>query len=327
MNSIITLLIIAVALVYAGDDLSLGGFFHAQQGVASWQTVEVSNILSGQNLTNSVDDVTLVVNENSNAVFISYPYGSRSQVGNIVAGASGWGQFRVVALSSGRYTVVVTARYRKDGAADYSYQSKIFFLWVGDSEKRSEPTVVYDNSEEHEFEARQPGNEDADITPTSFYAEDSITTWNSFDIHAGNNNLNNVTFTIVPDDLSVLIGYPPGGNYVVQIMKNTTYDTDISISGNPGVYNFNCSITYRKGANINFRTFWIIRQCFIDGDTTSTSTVRLASAKALNTNNEGGLIRSDVALAVAVGGIALVAAVAVVSAMVIIRKKQDSTSV
>jgi len=156
-----------------------------------------------------------------------------------------------------------------------------------------------------------------------------VSTWNDFKIIAGDNNLNNITFNVVPNDVSVVVGYQ-SGNYQAFLQKNTTYDTDISITGSPGNYNLNVSVRYRKAQNPTFRNYWVVYPLYIDGS--GTASLRLGAEKALGSNVEGvqnnvNYVRVDVALSVGIAGVALVAAVAVVAAMVVLRKKNESISV
>jgi len=334
MNSVITLLLIVAAVAIA-DDVTLSGTFKATESLIAPQTLAIVNERSGDNLTNAVTDLSFVIRENTNRVQIIYPGGSaRIQVGAVVAGATGWGQFSVLAANSGRYVLAVTARYRKGGNIDWNYQTALFSLTVyGDvvardmEESYEEHQRQARDSEVHDFAVRSGSNNDLDVSPSSFYAEDSITTWNNFFVSAGDKNLNNVTWIVIPDDLSVLIGYAPAGNYDATILKNTTISTSISVAGNPGVYYFNVTVRYRRAANINFITWYGIYPCFIDGGG-STSTIRGATIPKTSLLGENSnLVRADVALGIAVGGIALVAAVAVISTIVILKKKQGTTSV
>jgi len=332
MKSIIVLLVL-VAAVIANDVVQISGQFSAPVGIATWQSVQISNLLDGNNFTNMVQSVSFVVRDNSNVVYVSYPYGSNSYVGNIVAGASGFGSFQVVSNSAGNHILAITAKFIVEGESSYSYSTKFFDLHVGSpsvaSHKRA--TVSEDLGSQasdevvHSFADRNAG--DYSTSPSFFVATDSVTTWNGFAITTNDNNLHNVTWTFVPDDLSVLVGYPGSGNGPVDMPKNTTYSTSVSFTGNPGTYNINITLHYLKGANMNWKSNWAITPLFVSGDST-TSTFRIASPKGAAPVAEGNTyVRADVVIGVAVGAVALVAVIAVVAAIIVMKKSTPTSSV
>jgi len=328
----IALLVTLVAIVFA-QDVSVSGDFNAESAVLSYQTVKVSNLLSGANLTNALYEVSFTVSGDP-LVLISGLLDGSISVGTILAGASGTAQFGVIALASGRFTLTINVSYRKAGSDDYYHYSQDFVLAVDDDGwllkkdgiKVVAVAVPEKTAKRSAIESRQAGNNDANIIPQNYAAADGVKTWNNFFIQAGNADLLNTTFSVIVDDTSVSVFYPDDiGNNAGSISHNTTFETSIAFAGNTGVYNVNSSIRYRRTLMGSWKIFYNIYPLVISGDSSS---FRAANyQKSLPTSNNPIFGQSNVVLGVAVGGVALVAAVAVVAAVVIIKKKQETVAV
>jgi len=323
-------LVALATLVYADNDVVIDGSFSATSLSVSWQSVSFENARVGDNLTNMISDLSFVVVVPA-GVTVSCG-GVSCSVGSIVSGATGWGRFSVVALFDGVYDMTVIATYQVVGSSDWVYAVKSFALYVGESKRAA--AVVVSKLSNDDFQGAgiqtRSTNDDMSITPSYFTAPDDTNTWEYFNINANPvNNLYNLTWTVTPDDTSVIIEYPPTGNFVASIPRNTSWTVDFAAFADTGNYNLNISIRYIKGVSGTvYRTWWTVIPLYVAAGATSSS-FRMGSAKATSivAGNGQNMIRVDVAVGIAVGGIALVAAIAVVSAMVILRKKQPTTSV
>lgn len=332
MFKTIALLVILVAIVYS-DDLSLSGDFNAESASLSWQTVKVNNELAGEEWSNALYDVSFSVSGDPLLLFSGLVSG-RAQVGNILAGSSGTGKFGVICLASGRFDVTINVYYKKAGSDEVLNYSEEFVLAVDDDNWLMKkdgikflPNGVSAEATRSEakrsLEPRQPGNNDAELTPTSYVSSNGAKTWNNFWIKAGNADLLNTTFNVYTiDDTSVAIFYPDDiGNNPGSIGHNVTYYTSIAFQGNTGIYYCNSSIRYRRTMMGSWKIFYMIYPLVITGDLSS---FRAGFQKTLLT---GSTNVSNLAIGLSVGGVALIAAVAVVAAVVVIRKKQEPVSV
>lgn len=334
MLKYLAFLAILVAVVIA-DDVEVSGDFQAETASLTWQTVRITNLLEGTGLVNALHDVKFTVSSESLSLVLSPLAVSPVSVGEIISGASGYGRFSVIGASSGRFTVTIDVSYRTSSVEGVVNLSKDFVmvidddLWLlkRDSGMKMIAPQVENKGIRSDVQNRQPGNNDANITPTIYSGVDSLQTWNSFYIHAGGPDLLNTTFSvIVTDSGGVGVTYPSDiGNVAGSIPRNTTFYTSIGFTGGPGIYTLNCSIRYRRQIQQSWKIFWMAYPLVIEGDSSSMRAAVIPKVQAHPENYY--VLQSGAVVGVAVGGMALVAAVAVIAAVVIIKKKQDTISV
>jgi len=326
---------VAADLCSLGNDLDIQASFSSSDSLVSLQHVAVVNKLTGSGFTNVLNNVSFTAV--GLGVITSYGGYLNARVGSILAGATGWGQFNALSFQ-GTHSVYINVVYRLGSNHQWKTACKRFDYSVGNF-RRSEDQLDLSSlapSEEatRSLEAR---TDYVQVTPTSFTAEDSTTTWNSFVITTYSSALTNITWGVIPGDSSITIGYPGNGNYVASIAANSVYTTSFSILGGAETTTLNCTVRYRRsGTGSTWQYYSVSRLLLISGGGSSSSVKRIATevkdvtvreaAQVEASANGVQYIRADYALGVAVAGIALVAAVAVVGAMVLIRRRSTETS-
>lgn len=339
MNSVALFVMAFVAFAYSediadrdvctlGNNVDIFGDFSAEYAL-QWQDVSIKNkkAVGADDWTNALYDVSFRVK--SNGVLASYGGNGRALVGDILASVTGWGRFRALSLPGGSATIEIKARYRLTPTGEFEYACKSF-TYNTLNLKRSEPEFHAEDLVARSLDAR---NNEVSILPSDgFDATDSQTTWNSVYFDNGSVNITSITWTVVPNDLGVTIGYPGAGNTIAGIKANTRHTTSISITGGEGDYTVNITLKYKKastGATWQYST--ASRPLTIQGTLGTSSLKRVADVENFKqrslaqseaqAGNGVQLVRADYALGVAVAGIALVAVVAVVAAMAVIRSQ------
>lgn len=335
------LLFALLASSFANDISVSTSFGHAaERNANNQQWINVHNLASASStdpLSNAVSNIQFKVAGVSleGGLFVaSYPSGARSgAVGTVLSGASGSGSFAVVAQQAGQYEVAVEVSYTLNGANKIAVFGP-FALTVSSGSKKD---VVVDVEEQQivsleqaradglevRLDARQPGNTDISIVPSAYAAEADSSTWNNFNIKVGSNSITTVAWNLYNGE-GVAIGYYNNVNTVSSITHNTTYETYVAFTSSAGIYVINNTVSYKIGTTN--KMFWIATNLAVGSPGTSVG----RSALALKNNDAqaaGQFVRVEYALGAAIAGVALVAAIAVVASMLIIRKKNTSITV
>jgi len=180
---------------------------------------------------------------------------------------------------------------------------------------------VPSNVESRSVNSRAVSRDDAYVRLSSatFTGTDAGTNWNTLPIQTNLTKIWNVYWACSDMSNNVQIGYPAGVMPRTSINAGTTYNAGISFLGNVGVYNINCTVTYRLGSvtqNPVYSTSYNEYYLNIESAKRS-SNVEVATVNTPANFNQYYFI------GLAGAGVA-VAAVAIVAAVVIVRRKQST---
>jgi len=299
----------------------------------------------------------LVLSSDSAVDKLGVFYGYNSPIGNVgaVNGMSnGTGSFYVYG-DAGVYSLQVLVTYKQNGRQQLSTQGP-FSLTVADGpagpagpkgprevsrEELGDAETVFE-SEDFSILKRDGSNTDMSTYMNSamnFYGVPGQTTYNSYYIQVGSTTLKNAVcrYSMVTQQTSVQLGYSNNGTQDgAQLTAGATYEYDFSVYGpQGGPWTMQIAFTYRKGF-ANTAGSWSVQKDVVIqpvGGTNVRSATDLKSFSQIAAESQEAQakgvesVRFGYALATAGAGVAVVAAVAIVAALVTIRKNRQTTTV
>jgi len=337
MNTFRVLLVAAFVAIATCADMSFGpNSFGAVDGTSQWQTLQITNT-AGVQLT----AVSFTVS--ASGVAIGYPSGStNSPVGTINNGATGYGQFNVLA-STGNYNLNFVISYKKSGVTR-SVTTSILLVVTESGPVTGKREIEVDlEALDAAVDAETLAlAERSDLSGRDFYvaintngvgAVDGEATWNYISISTGTVSVNSVTYSIVDTAGVVQISYPYSGNSLGSISNNSTRSANFQSLSSCGYYNLNVTISYKLQGTSTTRRTWKIVLLGVTGpnceggDSLGKRAEMIRSADASATGYQSTRIPVEYAVAIGLAGVALVAVFSVVGTMFFMRRRSQETVV
>jgi len=286
-------------------------------------------------------------------VFYGYnqPIGS---VGAVNGMSNGTGSFYVYG-DAGVYSLQVLVTYKQNGQQKLSTQGP-FSLTVSNGpvgpagpkgprevsrEELGDAEVVLE-SEDFSILKRDGSSTDLSTymnSASNFYGVPAQMTYNSYYIKVGSSTLKQsaVTYSMVTQQTSVALSPSNNGTQDgAQLSANAIYEFDFSVYGpQGGPWTMQIAFTYRKGF-ANTAGSWSVQKDVVIqpvGGTNVRSATDLKSFSQIAAESQEAQakgvesVRFGYALATAGAGVAVVAAVAIVAALVTVRKNRQTTTV
>jgi len=286
-------------------------------------------------------------------VFYGYnqPIGS---IGAVNGKSNGTGSFFVYG-DAGVYTLQVLVTYNQNGRQQLSTQGPFSLTVSGGPAGPAGPQgprevseheireleVVY-ASEDFSILKRDGSNTDASTymgSANGFYGVPGVQTYNSYYLQVGSTTLKQATvrYTMVTQQTNCVLANSPNGTQDnAQLNAGSVYEFDFSVTGpQGGPWTMQMTFTYRKGF-ANTPGTWNSQQSITIAPFGATNSRRAIDVKSFSQiaaeSQEAQAkgvesVRFGYALATAGAGVAVVAAVAIVAALVTIRKNRQTTTV
>jgi len=285
-------------------------------------------------------------------------YGHNQPVGNVGAingKSNGTANFYVYG-DAGVYSLQVLVTYNQNGRQQLSTQGPFSFTVsaagpqgpqgpqgpreVSEAEIR-DAEVVYE-SEDFSILKRDGSNTDLSTymgSANGFYGVPAQMTYNSYYIKVGTTTLKQsvVSYSMVTQQTSCTISPSTNGTQDgAQLTANGVYEYDFSVYGpQGGPWTMQITFNYKKGFANTAGTWSVQESIFIApyGGTNSRRAIDVKSFSQIAAESREAQakgvesVRFGYALATAGAGVAVVAAVAIVAALVTIRKNRQTTTV
>jgi len=282
-------------------------------------------------------------------------YGYNQPIGNIGAvngKSNGTGSFFVYG-DAGVYSLQLLVTYKQNGRQQLSTQGP-FSLTVSDGpagpagpqgprevsrEELGDVEVVF---ESEDFSILKRDGTSADLstyqgTAANFYGVPGQVTYNSYYMQVGSTTIKNaaVSYSMVTQQSSVMLTSSVNGTQNgAQLSAGAVYEYDFSVYGPNGDYIMQIAFSYKKGLSQTAANWSVQKSVSIQptgGTNVRSATVKTFSQIAAESEEAQAKgvesARFGYALATAGAGVAVVAAVAIVAALVTIRKNRQTTTV
>lgn len=312
MNKFFCLAVVLLVGAVSAADIALGPIsFTAMDSISQILSLGIQNT---GNVTLTL--VTFTVKPNIISISVNYPSGgSLSNVGSISGGAAGYGNFQVVA-PAGAWSLAFNVTYKKSNVWYNHIGSIPLYVDGGGGGGEGKRSVEVADDEDFVIQARTG---DYIVGPSSFTAYSSTGTWFSLYCQATSTTLVGVTYTIVPEIISISIYYGFGNSFG-NVTSATYKASNFLMSGPSGTYNLNVTINYKK-SGVQYSKWSLIPAYFADEGTGTEGFQGRLRAVQKDIAQLGGL---TLIAGLAVGGVALVAVVASVVALVVVKRRNNA---
>jgi len=302
-----------LAVVVSVDIFVANDRFTADDSSATTNTAALT---AGAALT----QVSFTVTPSDNSIAILYPNsGTKTTIGSIANGATGFGNFQVLGMG-GTYTCLVSVSYKKSSVQYYYNQTIPLVIFGGGDQGTAGKRVV--NSEEK----RDLRNDDMSVYPTDvFRVEDATPTWESILVVSDGPALSAVTFSVTPSDPSIAVYYADKGNVIGAIPANGQANGNFQINGNAGTYSVDVKVNYKK-QGIAFSYTQTVPLVISGGDegTAGRRRIEVAAKQQFLPAIASEKMNNATVAGLAIGGIALIAIVAVVVVVAVVRRQRTT---
>lgn len=299
----------------------------------------------------------LVLTSDSAADKLGVFYGYNQPIGNVGAvngKSNGTGSFYVYG-DAGVYSLQILVTYKQNGQQQLSTQGPFSLTVSGPAgpqgpqgpqgprevsrEELGDVEVVFE-SEDFSILKRDGSNSDLSTyagSADNFYGVPGQVTYNSYYIQVGSVTVKNAvcTYSMVTQQSSVMLSASSNGTQNnVQLSAGAIYEYDFSVYGPIGTYTMQIAFSYKKGIAQTAGNWAVQKSVTIQqtgGTNVRSATVKSFSQIAAESQEAQAKgvesARFGYALATAGAGVAVVAAVAIVAALVTIRKNRQTTTV
>jgi len=257
MKSIIALLsvLLLATVANATDFTTSPSGYTAEDSIATWIYLGVT---AG---STALTSVTYVASASPNAVDFTYPGGlSYSNIGNIAATATGYGNVQILA-DADNYTLSFNVSYKKLGVNKWAVATAPLYVYLPNGPGGTGKRVININLDavterafpivKSEVSARQVSGDIA--VPAALSYSVATATWVQVELDVGSSALYDVSYTATVSGLGssgVSIGYPvPGTNQVGNLNAGSSAFPSFEVNGNSGTYQVTFEVKYSKGGN------------------------------------------------------------------------------
>lgn len=315
MKSITSIvLLFCIAATVAVDIAAVGpSSFGALDSIVTSQSLAIQ---AGAALTS----VTFTATPSSPSIAIYYPSsGTNSNVGSIANGAVGFGGFQILG-SHGLYTITFNITYKKSNVW-YNHITANYNLAIGEGGesdgKRDVTTVALETIKLEDGIEVTLRDSEFNMASFAFVADDSIPTWQSLAVQAGSSAVSQISYTVVPSSPSIGISFGPNGNAISNLSANGVAGSSFQVNCAGGVYTYNFTYTYKIGGVQKKQNFIRDLYCGEGGGSDGKRSITAEKAEVAKPS----ALDITVVASLAIGGVALVAVVAIVIAVVIVKKQ------